>query len=212
VSFVSQFGSPSTVSPPRPEYYPISYLDPLAGNTAVVLLDMLSHPTRQSFVTTARDTATPQVTSPVSLLQFTELPLGCVVMTPVYNITCGNISGADVVTRQTCMLGVVMGVFRFSVLLQSFLETFQGQSVAVTMSDNGTVVFVGSTGGAVASNVTVYPTNHTLPTSDRVATYASTRSLCHSQLSSSCVACSRFCACFCVDTQSSWPTGSTQFL
>jgi CHASE1-domain containing sensor protein len=161
------------VSPPRSEYYPISYLDPLAGNTAVVLLDMLSHPTRQAFVTTARDTATPQVTSPVALLQFTELPLGCVVITPVYNITCGNVASADASTRQECILGVVMGVFRFSVLLESFLETFQGQHVAVTMSDNGTTVFVGSTERSGDSRVTVYPTNHTLPTSDRVATYSS---------------------------------------
>ncbi len=70
----------------RPEYVPVRYIVPLAGNEPAVGYDINSDPIRRDAIRRARMTKNMAVTSPVRLIQDRQDRVGILELTPVMNI------------------------------------------------------------------------------------------------------------------------------
>ena len=83
-TLVQFFNGTTRASGYRSVYYPISYLEPVAGNQKAVLLDLLSNPARNASLHSAMYSAAPVLSEPLALVQFEAgYNLGVVVFVPV---------------------------------------------------------------------------------------------------------------------------------
>ncbi|MDA0989809.1 MAG: CHASE domain-containing protein [Verrucomicrobia bacterium] len=102
---------------PRAAYYPICYIEPLAGNEAAMAFDIGSHPTRRKAIEAARDTGEARATERIRLVQETANHWGVVFLQPVYD-------GAPttMAARQQALKGFVAGVIRVRDILEAATE------------------------------------------------------------------------------------------
>jgi PAS domain S-box-containing protein len=96
----------------HPEYLPIFYAEPMAGNDSILGYNITTAPTRE-YLTAARRSRRPVVTPPFQLAQLPENELGIVFALPVY--WAGDDAGGQ-------FRGFIQGVFH--------LRTMLGQSTA----------------------------------------------------------------------------------
>jgi PAS domain S-box-containing protein len=73
----------TTAAPPRPEYYPVFYVEPLAPNRAALGLDLSSEGTRRSALERAAESSEPSISDPIDLVQAQDHAKGFLVMLPV---------------------------------------------------------------------------------------------------------------------------------
>jgi PAS domain S-box-containing protein len=66
------------------EYWPITYIEPVAGNRQAVGLDMAFESNRYTAATKARDTGTTQITAPIILVQDAKKTPGFLQYVPIY--------------------------------------------------------------------------------------------------------------------------------
>lgn len=69
-----------------PDYFPVTYVDPIEGNEAILLLDDAASPTRFAPLVASMASGGPVMSNPLNLLQAQGLPgspLGCLVFVPV---------------------------------------------------------------------------------------------------------------------------------
>jgi PAS domain S-box-containing protein len=93
---------------PREYYYPVYFVEPLAGNEPAVGFDLGSHPARLAALEQARDTGQPTVTSRITLVQETGAQAGFLIFIPVYR------QGTPIDTeeqRRLALQGFALGVF-----------------------------------------------------------------------------------------------------
>ena len=96
----------------RDEYYPVYYIEPLAGNQTALAYDVTSNPTRREALYASRDTGQPRATGRITLVQETANEWGLLTFIPIYKGMPTSIA-----ERQAAMQGVVTGVFRIHDLL-----------------------------------------------------------------------------------------------
>ena len=96
-------------APQRDEYYPVFYLEPLAGNESVLGFDISSDPVRWSAMQRARDTGELTLTGRTRLLQAQEDAFGLLAFVPIYE---GGYVPDSVSMRRELLQGYVMAVFR----------------------------------------------------------------------------------------------------
>jgi signal transduction histidine kinase len=68
----------------RPEYVPVGFIAPLAGNAAAIGFDINSDPARSNAIARARSSGRPAVTAPIQLVQEQQKRPGVLVLHPAY--------------------------------------------------------------------------------------------------------------------------------
>jgi len=110
----------------RPEYYPVSYVEPYAGNEAALGFDLNSNALRGAALARARDTGGPAATERITLVQETGGQYGYLLFLPVYE---GGPSVASVDERRAALEGFVLGVFRVGDQLESVAPPLGGVDI-----------------------------------------------------------------------------------
>lgn len=103
----------------RPEYFPVYYVVPLAGNEKAVGFDLASDPKRLAALVRARDSGEMVASAPITLVQETHREKGFVVFDPIY------VQGRPVDTvaqRRDALLGFALAVYRIPNLVQDALR------------------------------------------------------------------------------------------
>ena len=97
----------------RDQYFPVFYVEPLAGNERAVGYDLASDQLRLAALTAARDSGEMVATAPVELVQDKSRQYGTLVFAPVYNRPDAN----NVSDRRRSLVGFALGVFRIGDLV-----------------------------------------------------------------------------------------------
>jgi len=106
----------------RPEYFPVYYLEPHAGNEAAFGFDLGSNPARQDAMHRARDSGNQAASGRVSLVQTLEGQYGILVFDPFYTDAAVSL---DVHIER--LEGFALGVFRVGDLVREAIPEDQFQ-------------------------------------------------------------------------------------
>jgi len=98
----------------REEYFPVYFVEPLIGNEAAFGFDLASNPARLDALEKSRDTATPQATASITLVQEHENQKGFLAFLPIYKGTPSTVA-----KRRDNLMGFVLGVYRISNIFTS---------------------------------------------------------------------------------------------
>ena len=105
-------------APTRAEYFPVYFVEPLAGNEAAVGFDLGSDPARLAALEKARDSGKTVATARITLVQETGDQYGLLVIEPIYR------KGAPVSTveeRRAALQGFALSVLRVGDIVESTL-------------------------------------------------------------------------------------------
>ena len=117
---------------PRPTYVPVTFLEPLEGNEAALGYDLGSNPMRRTAIEAARDSAQPQATEPITLVQETHRQASFLIFVPVY---AKGVPISTIEQRRKAFHGVVLGVFRIGDLATAALNGNQRKSLRGELND-----------------------------------------------------------------------------
>ena len=106
---------------PRQYYYPVYYVEPLAGNEPTVGFDLGSNPARLDAVDNATDTGQAVATERITLVQETGTQSGFLIAIPVYRQEMPLKTSEQ---RRLALQGFVLGVFRASDAIKSRGKAF----------------------------------------------------------------------------------------
>ncbi len=98
----------------REEYFPVYFVEPLVGNEEVFGFDLSSNPPRVKALEISRDTATPQATASITLVQRNDNKKGFMAFVPIYE---GIPSTMDM--RREHLKGFVSGVYQIGAIFAS---------------------------------------------------------------------------------------------
>lgn len=102
----------------RPEYVPISFIEPQKGNGPAFGFDILSEPNRRAAMERTRDTGRPAATAPVKLIQETGEQTGFLIMLATYR---PGLPQGTVAERRAAFMGAEYAAFRMGELLAGVL-------------------------------------------------------------------------------------------
>lgn len=91
----------------RPEYYPVYYVEPVAGNEKALGYDLFSNHVRREALEASGRSGSLAATARVTLVQEQGDQYGVLVFAPVYQD-----SPVSVAARESALIGYVLGVFR----------------------------------------------------------------------------------------------------
>ena len=116
----------------RAEYFPVTLVEPLAGNEAAVGFDLASNPARLAALEIARDSGEGVATQRIRLAQETGEAYGFLVFEPVYRFS----SVAETATeRQAELLGFTLGVYRIPDILMGAVGNLDFQAINIRLID-----------------------------------------------------------------------------
>lgn len=116
----------------REVYYPVTYIEPVEGNQEAVGFDMAYESNRLETARLARDTASAQLTGPITLVQDQEGTPGFLFFAPMYEG-----SRAPLLTeRKDRFVGLVYAPFVVRNLMQGTLDR-KNRQVCLRISDRG---------------------------------------------------------------------------
>lgn len=121
-----------TTAPDRPGYYPVFYVEPLAGNEKAVGYDLASDKDRYSALEQARLTGSPASTGRITLVQEKGNQYGVLILAPVYS-PLRNSARADDLSGIRALAGAALGVFRVGDLIEDATRTGAGNQAAVAL-------------------------------------------------------------------------------
>ena len=116
----------------RPEYIAVTYLEPRAGNEAVLGLDAASVPDRREAVQQARDTGQPTATGRLSLVQDPGRSSGLLIFLPLYSPTLPH---ATLEERRQNLYGYVIGVFQIDDIVEAALQGLEREGIVLWIED-----------------------------------------------------------------------------
>ncbi|WP_298408226.1 CHASE domain-containing protein [uncultured Chloroflexus sp.] len=126
---------PGAYGPPvsaRPEYYPLTYVEPFAERRSVLGMDMAVEPVRRDALAQARDSGQIVMTGPISPWVSTVKTPSVLLLAPVY--TAGP-SPQDVAERQRRISGMVMFLVLPSELIEQALRPVVPPDLEVLLLD-----------------------------------------------------------------------------
>lgn len=103
------------VAGPRDEYFPVFYVEPLAGNERALGYNLACNPARLAALQEARDSGRIVATARVTLVQEKGDQYGVLVFAPVYNRS----QPESVFDRRKALKGFALGVFRIGDFITS---------------------------------------------------------------------------------------------
>ncbi len=132
----------------RPLYYPVYYVEPLAGNRKAVGFDLASSPARLAALTRARETRGTVATKRITLVQETASQAGFLIFSPIFRV------GAD---GQEVFDGFALGVYRIGDMLNESVANRWPEGLHLTAFDGtdanpDSLIF----GGAIPDSVASY--------------------------------------------------------
>lgn len=113
------------MAPQRPEYLPLSLIEPRETNTAAMGLDVMVLPTTAEAVRLTRQTGAPHVTAGLRLVQESREQRGVVMYQAVYDRE-----------HRERLKGVVSAVFRMDDVLSSALGSLQPRAMLLCLEDS----------------------------------------------------------------------------
>ena len=116
----------------RDEYFPVMFLEPLAGNEAAIGYDLGSNASRRAALEAARDSGQPVATEPVQLVQKHDSQPGVLVFTPIYRNHTQNTTISE---RRENLSGFALGVFRLSDLAREALADESSMQLQLRIVD-----------------------------------------------------------------------------
>ncbi len=121
----------------RPEYFPVYYVEPLAGNEAALGFDLRSDPASRATLDFAGSSGEMAATAPITLVQDTGDQVGVLVFLPVYHGR--GIEARTAAAREKALTGFALAVIQVSSLIETAIaELGPGglhQGVAVFVED-----------------------------------------------------------------------------
>ena len=114
-SFVQLKDGRMIIDQDRPQYYPVFFVEPLAGNLKALGFNLASNPVRKAALEQARDTASIVSSARITLVQEKSKQAGIVVFSPIY----AGPTPAFVKERRQALTGFSLGVFRIGDLLKA---------------------------------------------------------------------------------------------
>jgi PAS domain S-box-containing protein len=117
---------------PRQYYYPVYYVEPLAGNEPAVGFDLGSHPGRLAALERARDTGQPTATERITLVQETGAQAGFLIYIPVYR---QGRPTATVAQRRLALQGFALGVFRAGDTIEAAIRLLPEKGLLMELLD-----------------------------------------------------------------------------
>ena len=112
----------------RSEYFPVFYVEPMAGNEAAIGFDLASNPTRRAALNEAERTAEPVATARIRLVQESGDQFGFLVFVPVFRGADGG--------REGRLIGYALGVFRIGDIVESVLAYEDRADIVVALYDD----------------------------------------------------------------------------
>ena len=100
----------------RPEYFPVTLIEPFTPNQAAFGYDLASNPFRLNAINAAIDSGKPAATAPIHLVQETSNQVGLLIILPVYST---SVIPNSLQERRANLRGLVLGVYQSGVLLQN---------------------------------------------------------------------------------------------
>lgn len=114
----------------RAEYFPVSFLEPFAGNELALGFDLASDATRKRAITLATDTGMVQSTTNLTLVQEQEDQKGFITFIPVYQDQPNTLD-----SRRQRLQGLVLGVFRISDLVNGAIQPGAVDAINLQLMD-----------------------------------------------------------------------------
>lgn len=121
----------------EPEYWPITYIEPVAPNKMAVGLDIAFETNRYSSVKKARDTGEAQLTGPITLVQDAKKTPGFLFYTPFYK---NGSKPKSIDERRDLIKGVVYAPFIMKNLMQGTLAE-KNRQVSIKITDSGDILY-----------------------------------------------------------------------
>ncbi|MFT5049402.1 MAG: signal transduction histidine kinase/integral membrane sensor domain MASE1 [Chlamydiales bacterium] len=115
----------------RDEYFPVYYVEPMAGNQRALGFDLGSSPARLKALVESRDTGKPIATGRITLVQETGTSFGFLTFVPCYSPG----GPTTIAGRREQLLGFGLGVFRIGDLALGMLDQLAGEGVAIEIRD-----------------------------------------------------------------------------
>lgn len=132
---ITQLGQEQRLEPAgvRPEYVPVTYVEPWVGNESALGYDLASDSIRTAAIVQARETGTLQATGRIRLVQEKRNQFGFLVFQPLYQpiaptLRLGEQSGLRsrrISPGESQFVGVLVGVFRISDVVEASLQGLQ---------------------------------------------------------------------------------------
>lgn len=114
----------------RQEYFPVYYVEPLIGNEVAFGFDLASNPVRLEALEKSRDTATPQITARITLVQEYAKQKGFLAFLPIYEEHSSTEE-----KRPENLKGFVLGVFRIGDIFNSSALSEEPPCIEMTLVD-----------------------------------------------------------------------------
>jgi len=132
---ITAFGDDGALvpAPEKPEYYPVYFLEPRAGNETALGLDLSSGPA-QAALERARDTGRLALSRAHRLVQDPEGALGVLAVAPVYRET---VQPATVSQRRERLTGFVVGVLAIEQMVEGALRALEPRGLDLWLYDSG---------------------------------------------------------------------------
>jgi len=121
-------------APPRPEYFPTLYIEPLLTADTELGLDHSADPVHRLAMSRARDTGQATVTAPV-LLPGDRQTRAVIAMVPVYSMGSNRALAASVAVRQDTLRGYAMSVVPIDNLAQNLAREAATLRLAASLVD-----------------------------------------------------------------------------
>jgi len=119
---------------PRPEYFPVLYMEPLQGNAPALGLDLAAQPQRRAALELAARTGRPTATDPIKLAQDSGNHAGVLVFVPLYDRPSADPPAAGTAN----VSGFAVAVFSVADLVHRQFAQLQQQGIAVKLYDDST--------------------------------------------------------------------------
>jgi signal transduction histidine kinase len=117
----------------QPEFWPITFIEPLETNKQAVGLDVAFEKNRYSGIKKARDTGLAQLTGPIILVQDAKKTPGFLLYAPFYK---KGMAHDSVSTRRAAIQGMTYAPFIMSQLISGTLA-IENRHVTLKITDNG---------------------------------------------------------------------------
>ena len=117
----------------RAHYFPVSLIEPLAGNQAALGFDLASNPKRLLALQAAQKTAKLIATASITLVQESNTQKGFLAILPIYSQAENTVEQNS---SESSLIGYVTAVFRIGDLINSALSHTVEKDIKLTITDN----------------------------------------------------------------------------
>lgn len=116
----------------RPEYFPVTFIEPQAGNASALGFDLASNPIRKKALDLARDSAEYVATDPITLIQKESTHKGVLIVKAVYR----NAAMLDsVAKRRENLVGFALAVYDIGDLVEDAIKHLTPMGLNVYLFD-----------------------------------------------------------------------------